>query len=135
MKLPRLKVRTLLIVVAALAVLLEVIGLGQRSRRYATEASKAAELERSSLQIAHDAEIYLVESLKEADQIVAKDPARAAWLRLNAERLTRSIPYLRGEAVKAAEAKASFERAMTHPWEGPPKEDDRLYATPPPGPP
>ena len=131
MKLPRLKVRTLLIVVAILAVLLELVGLGQRSRHYATRAREAAEAEQSNHRVVHDAKIYLIESLKEADRIAAKEPARAAGLRLNAERLTRSIPFLEGQAIRAAKAKATFERAMTHPWEGNPPDVDRLNTTPP----
>ena len=116
MKRPRLKVRTLLVGVAVLAVLLELVGLGQRSRHYAARAREASEVELNNQRIVHDAKIYLVQSLDEADRIASKEPERAAALRLNAERLTHSIPYLESQAVKAAKAKVIFERAMTHPW-------------------
>jgi hypothetical protein len=135
MKLPRFKVRTLLIAVPIVALLLEIGGLGQRSRFYARKAREAADREQSDIQIAHDAKIYLAESLKEADRIEAKEPARAAGLRVNAERLTRGIPYLEREAIRAARAKVTYERAMTHPWEGDPAIDDSLDKTPPIGPP
>lgn len=130
MRLPKLNVRTLLIVVAATAVLLELVGLGHRSRKYAAEASRAGELEQSSIRIARDVEIYAAEILKEAERIVARDPDKAAKLRLDAERSIRNVSFRKELAVKAAKARESYERAVTHPWEDPPKEDGRLYATP-----
>src|SRR6185312_13547111 len=131
MKRARLRVRTLLIGVAILAVLLEIGGLGRQSRRYATKAREAAEAERINQNVARNSKLYASQCLEQAARIAATDPAKAADLRAKAERTIESIPSFEGQARRAAKARIAFERAMTHPWEGQPPDVPRLNSTPP----
>ena len=131
MKLPRLKVRTVLIGVAILAALLEIGGRGQRSRHYATKARQAAEAERINQDVARNSKVYSTQCLEEAAWIASTDADKAADLRAKSGRALGNVPFFEQQAIRASKARATFERAMTHPWEGAPPDVDRLNTTPP----
>ena len=131
MKLPRLRVRTLLIVVAILALLLEIGGLGQRSRHYASKAREAADSELTNANVARNSKLYAAQCLEEAAKITATDPAKAADLRAKADRAVHNIPFFESQAARSSKARVAYDRAMTHPWESAPPDDLRLNTTAP----
>jgi hypothetical protein len=134
MRLPRLKIRTLLLLLAGIALLIELVGLGRRSRHYAAQAQAAASAEQVNRNVARNSRLAAGQFLEEADRIAANDPARAAGLRERAGMLVRQIPFFEAQARTSAQSRAMFERAVTHPWEGNPAVATRLATTPPPGP-
>jgi hypothetical protein len=134
MKLPRLKVRTLLIAVAILALCFEVVGLGRRSRRYAAQAQAAATAEETNREVARNSKLFAAQCLEKAAQIEATDPAKAAELRAQADRSIRNILFFEDQARQAASSRTVFERAVSHPWEGDPPDAPRLNRTPDIGP-
>jgi hypothetical protein len=131
MRIPRLRVRTVLIIVAVVAVLLELSMLGEWSRRYARLAREAAEAEQLNARIASNSQLAASQQTEQADRIEAREPARAAELRAQAARNLRGRPFFEGQSRRAARARAVYERAATHPWEGAPPEATDLRTTAP----
>jgi hypothetical protein len=72
----KFKVRTLLLGVVAIAVLIEVVGLGRRSRRFAAQAEAAAATEETNLRVSRNSKIAAAPSIEEADLVMGTDPAR-----------------------------------------------------------
>ncbi len=135
MKLPRFRLRTAMIGMVALAVLIELVGLGRSSRRFATKAHEAAEAERVNRGTIENARLGAAYNIEQADRLASTDPAKATELRSRAEMILGNVPFFEAQARNAAAAKVAFDRAMTHPWEGPPADIDtrRLATTPPVG--
>ncbi len=136
MKLPRFRLRTAMIGMVALALLIEVVGLGRSSRRYATKSNEAAEAERVNRRVIENARLAAAQNIEQADRVASTDPAKAAELRSKAELILGNIPFFEAQARDAAVARAVFDRAVSHPWEGAPADLDtrRLASTPPVGP-
>ena len=134
MKYRTFRVRTFLIAVVAVALLIELVGLGRRSRHYAAQAQTAASAETINLRVVANSRIAASQCVAEADQVATTDPTRAAALRARASFLGRHVPFFEAQAKEAAGHRATFERAMTHPWKGDPPDATRLLVTPPPGP-
>jgi hypothetical protein len=133
MKLPGPEIRTALLGVAILAVLVEIGGLRQRARRFATKAREAAVAEQVDERVARNSTGHATQCLEEAERIAATDPARASELRAKANRALRDTPFFKCQAKRAAIARAAFEHAMTHRREGQSPDEPWLDTAPPEG--
>ncbi len=133
MKLPRFRLRTAMLGMIALAIAIEVVGLGRNSRRYATMAMEAAEATQVNRRVIENSKIFAAQTIEQADRIASTDPTKASELRAKAEATLGNIPFFEAQAKDAEIARAAFDRAMTHPWEKAPAEIDtrRLASTPP----
>src|SRR4051812_23997303 len=131
MKFGRFRLRTLLIAVAFAALLIEMVGLGRRSRRYAAQAQAAASAETVNRNVARNSRIAASQDSAAAERIASADPAKAAALRAHAEMHYRNIPFFEAQAKNAGSKREVFERAMMRPWEGDPPDAEGLATTPP----
>src|SRR5688572_8556456 len=101
MKLRRIRLRTLMILVIAVALPIELVGLGRRSRHYAAQARDADQAERVNRDVARNSRLAASQAAEQADRLAATEPAKAAALRHRVDRLLGSIPFFEAQAGRA----------------------------------
>ena len=131
MRFPRFKVRTLLLMVIGAAILIEIAGLGHRSRQIAAQAQAAARAEQNYLRILSTSGLAAAQQREQADRLQATDPEQARTLRAQASNVIANIPFFRQQAEQATVHRVALERAMYRPWESAPPAVGRLNTTPP----
>jgi len=126
----RFQVRTLLLAVIVAAVLIEIVGLGRRSRHLAAQAQSAAQAEQVYRRALSTADFAAAQQRAKADQLQSTDLDQSRTLRASAKNVIASIPFFEAQADRAAARKVAFERAMYRPWEVVPP-DGQPPSTPP----